>query len=728
MGSHPPDRRLNKREIFTFSLIYSLIVIGVCLWINKNFFNINDAVDEYLPFFTQMGRIWASGKFPFLTDTSLLGGNALVELSHCAFTPQSIIASLLAWHCDYKQVAAIFLAFFNMTLMGAACLVIGNLYRLRPAYSFLFSAFCTIQPVFLFMYSRSWYNSAIAQAWFVAAVAAFLLLAHQASLKNFLLSFCSTLFLLTTNFAFAILAYGLFVIVFLFFHHKHAHRFAPLAILLLASILALLFVLPLYSEYVHNSDLHNRFFALSNRYNTHVPPWSSEILTFLPTYYTFVSWFGAYKFLVLPLGFSTAFVPLVIFNRRFLRFFQLNAEARFLGCLILAYFICAQLPSTMGSMRYPLRFLPFFAFAICLATSYFLQYAERKKSAFLSCSLFILVCALLCVSKVAGQERIFLYLQGLQILLLFAVLLIDVKNHGNPFLYPLFALGILFILLCGTKFTKISILPAPQIFEKIDFPKDFNHAGYIFSLNNRKFISSSKPYATLYLQRGGLYSVRTINGYTPLGYKDWYTFLPGSWHIHEPDKTLDALLLPVMGTDMCRAQAWRISTFVLPTASAQKNRERLEKCGYQIGADSSAAPMAYASLPFEETLGWEKLPPASFPPMRGIVHESHADAFDRLSLPARDEPVQLVFPRLYWHGFRAAFNGERLDVTPDESGFLTRVTVPAGPAGILEFWFFPETWRYMWVCPALALIGLLCAGIYVHRRPPGSFWIPDIPR
>lgn len=87
-------RELTKAEILAFSIAFSLIVIIICLLTNKNFFNnIPDGVNEFLPFYTQMGRIWSSGKFPFLTDNTLLGSNAIVELSHCIFTPQSILAS-----------------------------------------------------------------------------------------------------------------------------------------------------------------------------------------------------------------------------------------------------------------------------------------------------------------------------------------------------------------------------------------------------------------------------------------------------------------------------------------------------------------------------------------------------------------------------------------------------------------------------------------------------------
>lgn len=258
-------RRLSKTEILACSIAFSLLVIFICLGINKNFFNnIPDGVNEYLPFFTQMGRLWSSGKFPFLTANTLVGSNAIVELSHCVFTPQSILASLLAWHCEYKQIAAIFLALFNMTLIGVSCLVIGNLYRLSRAYSYIFSAFCIIQPEFLFLDARGCYNLAIAKAWFLAAVATFLLLAHRSSLRNFLLSFLSVLFLLATSFAFPILAYLLFVSIFLLIHVKKPIPFTSLAIVALANLLAFLCIIPLYAEYVYNSDLHNRFFVFSN--------------------------------------------------------------------------------------------------------------------------------------------------------------------------------------------------------------------------------------------------------------------------------------------------------------------------------------------------------------------------------------------------------------------------------------------------------------------------------
>lgn len=254
----------------------------------------------------------------------------------------------------------------------------------------------------------------------------------------------------------------------------------------------------------------------------------------------------------------------------------------------------------------------------------------------------------------------------------------------------------------------------------LEYPTDFNRDGYIFTLGNLGYTHTLKPYTSLFFQRSGLYNVRTINGYTPLGYKNWKT---SSWQQYDPQTTLDALLVPVEGTDMCRANAWRISTFVLPADEAQKNLGRLEECGYHIGTDAADAhPMTYATLSFDKTKGWEKLPPVSLPPQEGIIHEGHRDALDILSLPAREAPVRLVFPRLYWHGFRAVLNGEELEVTPDESGFLTSVQVPAGEAGTLEFSFFPETWRYLWVCPLFSILGAILCCLYVRRFRPGAFW------
>lgn len=678
-----------------------------------------------------MGRIWSSGKFPFLTDNTLIGSNVLVEISHCVFTPQSIVASLLAWHCEYKQVAALSLAFFNMTLMAASCLVIGNLYRLRPIYSFLLGAFCIIQPEFLFLHSRACYNSGIAQAWFLAAIATFLLLAHRVNLRNFLLNFIATLFLLSTCYVFTALAYAVFALLFIIFHAQTPLRGAPLALLLMANVLALLCVLPLYSEYVYNADLHNRFFKILNYSNSCVMPWSSEILTFLPAYIDYVIYWNTYLFCHLPYAFSTIFVPIIFFNRKIYLLYNRNREVKFFLSLIIVYFICSQLPTYMGPMQYPFRFLPFFAFAVCLATSFILEYAEKKDSAFLRFAIFVLACFLLSVSKAIGQEKLFIYLQIATIFLFLGVYLIDKKSFRISFFYPLFTFITLLILLCDVEYTKTHVHKV-QLARNIDFPVDFNHDGYIFTLGMYPLEEDKalKRHVALYFARSGLYpDIRTINGYSPLGYKAWYALLGGTTLSNQAptERTLDAMLAPVEGGDICRARAWRISTLVLPADTARKNRERLENCGYRIGADSSSAPKAYASLPFEETRGWDKLPPVSIPPLKGIVHERHEDSLDRLALPAREAPVKLVFPRLYWHGFRASLDGKPLNVTRDESGVLTSVTVPAGQAGTLEFWFFPETWRFMWICPALALLGLLAAGIYVRRRQPAAFWIPALP-
>lgn len=721
-GLRGEETRLGKLEIAVFPCIFSSIIVALCLLLyNKNFFNVGDGINEYLPFFTQMGRIWSSGHFPFLTDNMFIGGNAVVELSHCVFAPQSILASLLAWHCEYKQVAAVFLAFFNMVLIGASCLVIGNQFHIRRNYSYLFSIFCLIQPLFLFICCRGWYNVGIAQGWWAAAIATFLLLAKQVSIRNFLLNFFSVLFLLVTCWTYAVLAYAVFALLFLIFHHKKPLLSSSLALLLLANILALLFSVPVYSEYLYNSDLHTRFFNFNNHGNVLVFPWSGELLSFWPTYLDFFHWFWGYRFFPLPLAFSTVFLPLIFFNRNINLFYRTNVEVRFIASLILVYFICTQLPSVMSSMRWPFRYLPFLAFSLCFLTSYALDQAEKKDTGTLKYFIFVGVCYVLSVSKSIGIRPKAMIMQLVSVILLVFLYFIDRKNiRITPPLSIIIAIIIFLIFSYNINWTKGRYMIEYPLYRSFELPEDFNRDGYTFTLGIL-LGKRLKPYASLSFHRSGLYNVRTINGYTPLGYKNWKT---SGILEYDPQTTLDAMLVPVEGADMCRANAWRISTFVLPADVAQKNLARLEECGYHLGADAGAEHMTYASLPFDMTKGWEKLPPVALPPLEGVIHESHRDTLDIVSLPSREAPTRLVFPRLYWHGYRATLNGRELEITPDESGFLTSVTVPPGAAGTLEFSFFPKTWRYVWVCPLFSLIGALLCCLYARRWRPCGIWSP----
>lgn len=178
----------------------------------------------------------------------------------------------------------------------------------------------------------------------------------------------------------------------------------------------------------------------------------------------------------------------------------------------------------------------------------------------------------------------------------------------------------------------------------------------------------------------------------------------------------------VEGTDICRAIEWRISSIVIEEKVAGKNKERLENCGYREGKEPPIAGFTYFSLPPAETEGWDSLPPFSIPTLPTLRTVEHSNNYDRIWIPERDESVKLVFPRQYWHGYRAYLNNEQLTVQPDDVKMLTEVVVPAGSEGVLELKYFPETWRHFWWFPLIGLCGILVGILLIKnpRRPHSS--------
>lgn len=715
---------LSKTGMLIWSACYATIIILVCLCYDKNFFNIDDNVNGFIGYYTQYGRIWSQFSIPLIVDSLLYGGNSVVEIEYQAFLPQTIVASFLAWHGSYKQFVGIFLAFFNIILICISCLAIGRVYNLSRPYTCALAAFCAIQPFFLFYYCTAWWNSANGQAWLLAAIASFLLLARKISLRNLVINFLCVTFLLLTIWAYSIIAYAIFALIFIVLCRKKFSRPNALVWLFVGNFLAAVFTLPVISEYIYESSLHDRFSKLLNN-NFLMPPLSSIVMSFSPAFYDFITSFRGPRLMVAPLAFSTIFIPLVLFKRKYSHFYQHDYEIKVICIICIFMFLLAQSPEFMGPTRWSIRYVPILSFFICLAVFYFLNNAPvaevNKKSFFL----FLAVCFIFSISKTAGYSAYLTLLQALSLLLICIYFLVDKFSPLiKGYLYPLGAILSLLIMIAGVQVLEKQELWFIVLPNKLHLPKDLNQQGFTLRLG----ASSEKPGSFVYIahSRGGINNIRTVNGYSPLGYKNAVNFLPftHSGIIFESQKTLDNLLQKAPDGLACRALEWRISSIILPEAVERANRSRLEGCGYRPGRDAPLDGQTYVSLPPELTKGWEDLPPYAYPWQEGIKTLRHSNNGDEIFLPARTEPVKLVFPRLWWRGYSAYMNGEKLSIGPDETGMLVQVDAPAGQEAVLELSYFPVTWRYLWPLPLCSLIGLLWAAFRLRKREINGIWSP----
>ena len=94
----------------------------------------------------------------------------------------------------------------------------------------------------------------------------------------------------------------------------------------------------------------------------------------------------------------------------------------------------------------------------------------------------------------------------------------------------------------------------------------------------------------------------------------------------------------------------------------------------------------------------------------------HTNNTDTVELGSRYQTVALVFPRVWWHGYTAKFNGMPLPVTTDDSKILVRVDVPAGQEGRLELAYFPSTWTKLWGLPLISILLMSGLILFLTKR------------
>ncbi|MCO6504407.1 MAG: hypothetical protein J6568_03195 [Snodgrassella sp.] len=766
------QRTISSSQAILFSVLSALTIVVICCLFHNNFFCVDDSEYEMLGFLRQIGHIWINGSIPFIVDSMYLGGNEMIDLGKGIFLPQNILVSLIASKFNYIQLPGIILAFINLVLVCLSALSIAKTFKLRNSYAYAFASLATIQPIFLYYYLGAWWNAGNGQAWAMVSIATFLLLKSNYNVKNIIINFVSVVFLMSAGWPHGIIGYAAFVLVTQFFELTYQRNWKKNIFLIVPSLLAFIFSLPIYSEYIYSHDLINRISGFYSDQRRLTPSWSSIVLGFFPASYDFMNTSG-YKMIYFPIGFSTLFIPLALCYRKINLLWQKDANLKWLVMLIFGFFMLTQMPGQFGPLRWPFRFLPFICLFISLTVFYILENAPTiiMKGVVLSrtayISLYIFLAGLLFLIPLYMGFDIF----GLTLILLLLLFLIerelfDLKKsvlanfNKNYFIiiictfclvsfnslgtHPIYLLlqifSVLLLLICPVVINRksqfglsllnfvtlvIMLNGMPTIgglygyeiklSDSIQRPNNINLQGYVLSLPMNLILTESKQLSDAFSAQFGIYDIKSVNGYSPVGNKRLEAILPVHKSAHgvfSSNETLKNILSKGDNFDVCQAILMRISTVIVNKVDYDKFKDNFSRCGYTQVQVADYRQNLYVSLPLSQTNGWENNLPSAFPAIKGIDVVSHKNNVDLINIPAHNEALTLIFPRLWWYGYTAKINGQSLPVTSDKSGLLVQVNVPPSATGILKLSYFPVTWRYVWFLPLLALAGL---GVLVFR-------------
>ncbi|MDB5954979.1 MAG: hypothetical protein JWP60_1587 [Ramlibacter sp.] len=724
----PVRQRQAWSTAFGIVLVAGVILLG-CVAGFDDFFFIDDAQNECLPFFREMGRLWLSGDLPLLTTHTWLGGNMFLDMVLSPFSPQTIVASLLAATSEGRTLPVLAFAGTNFVLVVFSGWWLGRIYGLGRRWSLLLGFLLATQPMFLYVFAASWWNSASAYAWFLFAFAALLHLRRSLAPGAFALAAAGGCALFASAMTQLHLAYALLCVIVAvadFRAHRSLRRIALLALAPASAFLVA--AVPLMAEYVMSSGWVMRSSGWHNNGGEQVSHWGLLLNTFNPFYGSYTTWFGHQQHLP-SLGYSTA---LLFFALAFFRWKPpATPEQKVLLAFGFAAFLLCFLPSQTGPMRYPIRFLPALAVPLSVyalqrvahGTARIDQRTIKRAAAFIAT-----VTLLTYFSAESGLFYFDALMRLAMVPVLFgggALVLVHLLRQPTPrdprvswaMLISAFAwvVGLALTPSLGGSKWPYAILPDTDAIRPTGRP------GYVLGLCDRGSAwGRPEQLGELISGRYLLYGQPAINGYSPVGHKGFAHHFPYGGDAHglfQPRATLVDMARPAPGLPGIHVhQLFEISDIFacdrdldaplvqqMAAAGLQPAEAGLRDGRVRIRAVNQLASIGSLL----------RLPDAD-----GVVAAAAAAARrEAFEVPGRAEARHLHFSRLYWPGYSATLAGQPLPVRP-YLGAVVEVEVPPGGSGRLDLHYEPVSWRWTrWsLLVGLLVIGGTMAGLAVGRR------------
>ena len=361
---NPTSKAWSKTRVLLLGLAAAAGIVLLCTLRYQQFFFIDDAQNQNIGFYREMGRLWSSGHLPIFTTRTLFGGNILVDMVASPFAPQVIIGSLLASSTEAVLLVANAMAFIDIVIVILGGYWIGRILMIRPNLSLLLGVLASSTPCFLYIYTASWWNMAHAYAWLTVAIAALMQLRKEPSARNFLMAVTFGALLFTSAGTQSQVFYVLMFFPVLFVEWSTHHRTREVLILLCVGVCVLcISTIPITAEYILNRHLVARLTGFKNTGNYINAEWGHLLNFFDPFYGTYMSWFTGWRYVPLSLGYAgAALLPPLLFKRKFITSGNTRADWWIVVTGLVLSVIASLSPSQIGSMRFSIRFLPIFAF------------------------------------------------------------------------------------------------------------------------------------------------------------------------------------------------------------------------------------------------------------------------------------------------------------------------------------------------------------------------------
>lgn len=697
------------------------------------FFMIDDAQNEYLPKYMDIGRSLRQGVWPLLTPRIWLGGNYVVEYQYGVFNPvQLVICAVMSW-CDSLRTASFVFAATYLCIGAAGLYTLGRTIGLSRGLSTLLGFFAGAELMVLYVYAASWYPGLCGFAWFGWTVAAIWRTLSRPTGWSAVAVVAGTYLVLTAGWPQSVVALFLAAACLALCGSlgrppgPRAARVALLAVLIGAGVML---AAPAWMEMLATRPLTLRSSGLHNDANFMTFGLRQALLAHLPAFRDYMHWFAGYRLMSLPLGYASLLLAAVVF---FCRWPERPAPAAgpalAFGVSAVVLLLIAMGPSQLGPMRWPVRFVPYFHACLLCCALVVGQHGALRTSpariwAFLGCAVLGSAIAVLQAEGLSGGIRIRAVALAAVLLCVSAWAFVTWRHR----IVPAAMTGVM--LLCGVlaHARVLSDLPtlAPGYLSYAGLPSRLAsvqddpllHRGFALlmapaevSLGQRK-----SSVAELNSAQGLLWGVPTVNGYSPIGHAALAQLLPAaSAHgLFNARQAVSNMLTESRRWGVHLPTIMGIGAMVVPSSDVQSGLgAELRQLGFQPGRDLGARQVWVR--PQQE-------PPCGLPTALDAGVRVDRDAMGdgcqpswRFRVSSGPAGGTVLLPRLWWPGYRASLNGDKeLDVRPWH-GLVVALRLPPGAQGEVQVSYRPSAFGS---AVALALAGSVVglAGVVAAAR------------
>jgi 4-amino-4-deoxy-L-arabinose transferase and related glycosyltransferases of PMT family len=702
---------------------FAATVVGSLYLSNRDFWHVDDAVNEFGPYVGEIGRMLSHGEWPTLTARSFVGGNQLIDFNRSPLHPLTWVAAGLLHFLGFHRGAIVFAAVL-VALAFLGGYVLGRALAIKPILSYLMAASYATAPMFLYIYAADWWNGALSTVCFVWAGAALArAMRHPDGRSAVLLGLGVAMVFLAgwPHGDLALVLVGAMALAIGLFGPSPlvgpGRRLRWAASLLIPAVLGALIALPAYAEYFAASGYLARANGLDNADNFLVPSVWQILSVADPLGGDFWSVFGGYRYWDIPIGFVTLAAYLAVFFVRVDRKVLRSAPVLIAAAAAIALLLATQTPSQLGPTRWPFRFLPLAGLAVLTVVTLVIDRGRLVMTRFRLGAAILTLGAVTLVSAWRIEQPTHDSLRAIWLpVVLFCLVSLVLIGLSRRQRLPeaaavLTVIGIVMMLVgapsagLGGRYVQAANLPT-----KTQLAKVASAAGDGMILVTELGLGFSP--ATTVGTRALLGGTAVFNGYDPVSYIAYdRTFHPLTAHGLVDESVLDYLTAARPDWGECGLVAAGITAVATSSDPVTGRHAALARCGFVKLSDNHRGAALFSRKSTVQAGG----PTIA---LGGASFDSVQTRDQEVTVKVRsgNSPATLIFSRLAWPGYSAELDGRPLEVSSVE-GYLLSVDLPASADGELRLSYQPISWP---VAPLIALAALAAlitvAAVFGGRR------------